>query len=87
MPAAIQVDPYGCGCTECLTGEYVPLDRATPEQMAAMLHGKLSNATSEDFTLTTVAEHYLSDVPQPVTYTMTLTANYSGRSWEWAVTQ
>lgn len=82
---AIQIDPPGCGCTECLTGLYVPLDRATDEQVRALLTGAMPNATGEDFTLTTVAEHYLSDVPGPVTYHMTLAATYSGRTWEWEV--
>jgi hypothetical protein len=38
-PAAI--DPAGCGCTQCLTGEYVPLDQATGLQVYAMLRGQL----------------------------------------------
>ena len=25
----VAIDPAGCGCTECLTGQYVPLERAT----------------------------------------------------------
>ena len=41
------IDPVGCGCTECLTGEYVPLDRATREQVRAMLKGKIQDNTRE----------------------------------------
>ena len=37
------IDPLGCGCTECITGEYVPLDRATPEQVLDMLTGGIRN--------------------------------------------
>lgn len=28
MIRPIAIDPPGCGCTECLTGQYVPLDAA-----------------------------------------------------------
>lgn len=41
----IAIDPPGCGCTECLTGEYVPLDQATDDQLQAMLQGKVANNT------------------------------------------
>lgn len=41
----IQVDPPGCGCTECITGEYVPLDLATLTQVADMIQGGLGNGT------------------------------------------
>lgn len=41
----IALDPPGCGCTECLTGEYVPLDRATDEQFRLMITGKITNNT------------------------------------------
>lgn len=41
----IQVDPIGCGCTECITGLYVPLDAASDEQLFDLTMGKLSNAT------------------------------------------
>lgn len=47
----VQIDPAGCGCTECLTGEYVPLDRATPKQVRKLLAGKLADATSEVFSV------------------------------------
>jgi hypothetical protein len=51
---AIAIDPVGCGCTECLTGEYVPLDRATPKQVKKMIKGKLRDHTSEAFEITHV---------------------------------
>jgi hypothetical protein len=73
----IQIDPAGCGCTECLTGEYVPLDRATDAQVFALLRGELSDATSEKFTLTVVAEDYLNGGQ----ITETARAEYSGRTW------
>lgn len=43
----IAIDPKGCGCTECCTGEYIPLDRATPEQIMLMINGKIRNNTGE----------------------------------------
>jgi DNA-binding PadR family transcriptional regulator len=42
----VAIDPYGCACTECLTGEYVPLERATDAQLAAMLRGKIHDNTN-----------------------------------------
>jgi DNA-binding PadR family transcriptional regulator len=45
-PWPIAIDPYGCGCTECLTGEYVPLERATDAQLAAMLRGEIRDNTN-----------------------------------------
>ena len=39
------VDPFGCGCTECLTGVYVPLHYATGEQLVAMILGEIENHT------------------------------------------
>lgn len=42
---AIAIDPAGCGCTECLTGEYVPFDLASDEQIADMIYGKIANHT------------------------------------------
>ena len=50
----VQIDPVGCGCTECIVGEYVPLDQATDEQVAAMLRGELSDATGERFDVSVI---------------------------------
>lgn len=44
----IAIDPPGCGCTECLTGEYVPLDRATPRQVGMLLQGLLRSHLGSD---------------------------------------
>ncbi|MER5891114.1 hypothetical protein ABT160_45500 [Streptomyces sp. NPDC001941] len=46
------VDPPGCGCTECLTGQYAPLDQATAQDIAALLSGQVSNHTSVDLRVT-----------------------------------
>lgn len=39
----IAVDPWDCGCTECMIGEYVPLREATDEQIADLFAGRLNN--------------------------------------------
>jgi hypothetical protein len=39
------IDPPGCGCTECLSGEYVPLDQATDREVELMLKGEIRNNT------------------------------------------
>lgn len=48
----LAIDPSGCGCTECLSGEYKPLDQATDEDIAALLGGVLSDNTDEYFAIT-----------------------------------
>lgn len=77
MSKPIQIDPAGCGCTECLTGEYVPLDQASKNQVFALMRGELRDATSEKFTVTLVQEDYLNGGP----VTETVRAEYSGRTW------
>jgi hypothetical protein len=46
MSKVIAIDPTGCGCTECVVGEYVPFNRATKKQLRQMLKGKIRNNTS-----------------------------------------
>jgi hypothetical protein len=45
MSKVLAIDPTGCGCTECLVGEYVPYNRATAKQLKQMLKGKIRNNT------------------------------------------
>lgn len=54
-----QIDPPGCGCTECLVGEYVPLDQATEHDIMAMAAGVVSNASG--FPLTAQVTYRLGD--------------------------
>lgn len=41
----VAVDPSGCGCTECITGEYVPLDQANVELLKGIALGQIANNT------------------------------------------
>lgn len=41
------VDPANCGCTECLTGQYMPLDQAEAQHIADMLAGNIANNTGQ----------------------------------------
>ncbi|MEV6680685.1 hypothetical protein AB0N09_28045 [Streptomyces erythrochromogenes] len=52
MPTA--VDPPECACTDCTIGATVPLDRAAPEQLAALLTGRMADRTDSgtEFTVT-----------------------------------
>lgn len=43
----IAIDPPECGCTECITGEYVPLERVTREQIVDLLTGRIANHLSD----------------------------------------
>lgn len=54
MTTLTAVDPPGCGCTECITGQYVPLDHATPENITALLNGQLRNHTGVELRITAV---------------------------------
>lgn len=47
----IAIDPPYCGCTECLTGEYVPLDLASTEQIVAMAMAHLVNNTEREISI------------------------------------
>lgn len=42
----LAIDPPGCGCTECLTGEYVPLDRASHQDIRRAQLGEIADNTS-----------------------------------------
>lgn len=44
------IDPLGCRCTECMVGEYVPLEQATGDQVRAMILGMVADHTGEEFT-------------------------------------
>lgn len=46
----LAIDPYHCGCTECIIGEYVPLEQATDDQLIAMILGELANHTGYEVT-------------------------------------
>jgi hypothetical protein len=54
----VAIDPPHCGCTECLTGEYVPLELATHEQVVLMLMGKIRDNTSVDFRICVRSEDF-----------------------------
>jgi len=49
FPNILAVDPMGCGCTECIIGEYVPQGqwgaKANAADLAAVLRGDVRNNT------------------------------------------
>ncbi len=47
VPTAI--DPPSCGCTECLIGEYIPLQSVTTGMMRDMVAGYIRNNTYQDY--------------------------------------
>lgn len=47
MPKLIAIDPWDCGCTECIIGEYKPLARADDDDIADLLAGRLRDNTYE----------------------------------------
>lgn len=59
---AVAIDPPNCGCTECITGEYVPLADATPRQITDMLAGRLANNTGLEFSITATGK--FDSIPQ-----------------------
>ncbi|GAB2858375.1 hypothetical protein GCM10022221_67350 [Actinocorallia aurea] len=54
--ALIALDPPGCGCTECLTGEYKRIDHADASEVLAMLRGRLGDNTGLTFRVSLTLE-------------------------------
>ncbi|WP_114906802.1 hypothetical protein [Ornithinimicrobium murale] len=48
----LAIDPRGCGCTECLVGEYIPAQSATREHLRLVATGRMRNNTYSDGTVT-----------------------------------
>lgn len=46
------IDPPGCGCTECMTGEYKPLDKATEDDIRALFAGAVRDNTDHHWFIT-----------------------------------
>jgi hypothetical protein len=42
------IDPPTCGCTDCLTGEAVPLDQASNEQLIRLTAGRVVSRLPAD---------------------------------------
>ncbi|GAB3251811.1 hypothetical protein [Kineosporia babensis] len=63
----IAIDPRGCGCTECITGEYVPLNQATDEQIRLMLAGEIACNLPDDTQVVTRVTVSAGNPVMPVT--------------------
>lgn len=61
------IDPTDCGCTGCLTGTYVPLSRATDDQIQAMFLGIISDHTGNQWTITHTDDHRFTVTTQAIT--------------------
>lgn len=44
----VAIDPPRCGCTECIAGQYVPLNQATTQEILGLLSGRLRDNTGDD---------------------------------------
>lgn len=80
----IAVDPWDCGCTECITGEYVPLRYATDEQIADLITGRLRNNLNSGTQLE-VHTTYATENGKLVLHDVTVTyEHHDGQTREWS---
>jgi hypothetical protein len=57
-PKLLAIDPPGCGCTECMVGEYRPLQDASEAELRALAAGHLTDNTETHWT---IEEHPCGD--------------------------
>lgn len=51
--STIVIDAEGCECDDCLAGRHIPLDRATPDDILALLRGDaINNSDGNQFEIT-----------------------------------
>ncbi|WP_433513841.1 hypothetical protein ACQP2T_61555 [Nonomuraea sp. CA-143628] len=53
-PKLIAIDPWQCGCNECMEGMYKPLREATDQDIGNLLNGTLRNHTGITLDVTAV---------------------------------
>lgn len=84
----IAVDPWGCGCTECIVGEYVPLRYATEGNIADLLAGRLANHLNDGTELEITTTHRVDGIGKGKTIQVrSVTVTYvhhdgQSRTWE-----
>lgn len=76
----IAIDPPGCSCTECMTGEYVPLANASSRQVTDMLAGRIANNTGLEFKVTAVGK-FNSTPRRPFSLADATTVTVTTEAW------
>lgn len=76
----IAIDPPTCGCTECITGEYIPLISATARHITDMLAGRMANNTGLTFTISATGR-FDPTPPQPFSLTQADVVTVTTGAW------
>lgn len=64
------IDPPGCACAECLTGEYRPADQASDDEIRALFLGLLRDHTGTQWNVVQNTDRGGFDVSGPITGTV-----------------
>lgn len=89
MRRVLAIDPPGCGCTECILGEYIPIDQADERHIVDMLRGRTQNNTGCDMTIHveyTLEDGYDFNIDEPESAKARWCNGGSGFDKEWDIT-
>jgi hypothetical protein len=84
----IAIDPWDCGCTECIIGEYKPLCYATDADIADLIAGRLrSNLNTGDELVVSFKTTFESDNGKMIAGNSTVSVDYYNwnglkRTWD-----
>lgn len=80
----IAIDPWDCGCTECITGEYVPLRYATDDNMADLIAGRLRNNLNTGTDLEISATYTVLGGKLKLNHVTVAYEHHNGQTQEWS---
>lgn len=83
MVRLIAVDPWDCGCTECITDEYVALRFATDENIADLLAGRLRNNLNSGTELEVGVTHAVQSGKLIPIHVTVKCEHHDGQTREW----